>query len=176
MNNTIVYRHRRLDTFEVFYVGIGKHKHRPYQKSGRNQFWKNITNKTEFTVEILKTDLSWEDACELEMFLIQQYGRLNKKTGILCNLTDGGEGAFGLEISEERRKKVSEFHKGRKRSKETIAKKRLFGKPVYCTNTNKQWINIKSCALELGIKYTTLSCKLQDQNKNDTTIKYVIND
>lgn len=28
----LVYRHRRLDTNEIFYVGIGSRKERPYKK------------------------------------------------------------------------------------------------------------------------------------------------
>lgn len=36
MNNTIVYRHRRLDTNKIFYVGIGKDK-RPYDINNRRK-------------------------------------------------------------------------------------------------------------------------------------------
>lgn len=66
--SALVYRHRRLDTNEIFYVGISVKKDRPYHKSGRNKFWKNIVNKTPYEVEIIATNLSWDDACELEIF------------------------------------------------------------------------------------------------------------
>lgn len=42
-----VYKHIRLDTNEVFYVGIGSgitYK-RAYKVNGRTQFWQNITKK-----------------------------------------------------------------------------------------------------------------------------------
>ena len=48
---SIVYRHRRLDTFEVFYIGIGKTEKRAYSKKNRNKWWKNIILKTEYSVD-----------------------------------------------------------------------------------------------------------------------------
>jgi len=65
---TILYRHRRNDTNEVFYIGIGK-KNRPNQKQNRNEFWKNIANKHGYTVDILMENLPWKIACELEIDL-----------------------------------------------------------------------------------------------------------
>ena len=60
----IVYRHRRLDTNEIFYVGIGKAETRAHNKSNnRSLFWKNIVNKTNYSVEIIARDISWEEAC-----------------------------------------------------------------------------------------------------------------
>lgn len=44
MSNICVYQHIRLDTNEVFYIGIGNIK-RPYIISNRNIHWKNIVNK-----------------------------------------------------------------------------------------------------------------------------------
>ena len=46
INPYYVYRHRRLDTFEIFYVGISKVKSRC--RSTRNKIWKDIINKTTF--------------------------------------------------------------------------------------------------------------------------------
>ena len=45
LSNTCIYRHIRLDTNQVFYIGIGSIK-RAYRKTGRNNYWNNITNKT----------------------------------------------------------------------------------------------------------------------------------
>ena len=66
----IVYRHRRLDTNEIFYVGIGKKEARAYIKKGRNNLWNKIVQKTNYNIEILQKDISIEEACELEEFLI----------------------------------------------------------------------------------------------------------
>jgi hypothetical protein len=89
LDMAIVYRHRRLDTNEIFYVGIGKKESRAYQKRSRNQFWKNIIDKTNYEVEIIARDLSYNDACELEILLIREYGRRDLGLGNLVNLTDG---------------------------------------------------------------------------------------
>jgi hypothetical protein len=46
-------------------------------------------------VSIFKENLSEEEAFKLERELIEYWGRRDIKTGILCNLTDGGEGNSG---------------------------------------------------------------------------------
>lgn len=45
MNNYYIYKHTRLDTNEIFYIGISKTKNykRAFDKSKRSIFWKNIT-------------------------------------------------------------------------------------------------------------------------------------
>jgi hypothetical protein len=107
--NVIVYRHVRLDTNEVFYIGIGNEK-RPYNKHRRNKLWKNIVNKTEYRVDILFDDLTLEQAYEKEKEFIQLYGRKDLGLGTLANLTDGGDGVHNL--SDETKKKLSEIRKG----------------------------------------------------------------
>lgn len=127
----IVYRHRRLDTNEIFYVGIGKTEKRAYNKYNRSKFWKSITNKTDYSVEIISKVDTWEEACELEQFLIQEYGRKDLGTGILVNMTDGGEGMLGYKTSEETREKLSLARTGKKHTEETLKKLSLAkkGKP-----------------------------------------------
>ena len=109
----VVYRHRRLDTNQIFYVGIGKLDNRPYSKANRNKWWKNIVEKTDCHVEIIQEDISWEDACDLECLLISLYGRKDLGTGILVNLTAGGEGVIGNILSEKTRLKMSNSKKGK---------------------------------------------------------------
>lgn len=90
----ILYRHIRLDKNEVFYVGIGKDISRAYSKL-RSRFWKIITDKTDYRVEILFDDIAtWEEACEKEKEFIKLYGRKDIGTGTLVNLTDGGDGSI----------------------------------------------------------------------------------
>jgi hypothetical protein len=93
----LVYRHRRLDTNKIFYVGISKDVYRPYADGRyRNKIWNRISKKTDYIVEIIADNISYEDAIDLEKFLISLYGKICNKTGILSNLTDGGEGTLGF--------------------------------------------------------------------------------
>jgi len=96
----VVYRHIRLDKNEPFYIGIGNSKYRASKKCSRNNIWKSIVNKTEYRVDILFDDLTWEEACEKEKEFISIYKRI-KDGGILANITFGGEGVLGLKQSEK---------------------------------------------------------------------------
>lgn len=102
----IVYQHRRNDTGEVFYVGIGDSIIRAYQKASRNRYWKNIVRKFGYSVEIIYENIPWEDACIKEQELIKYYGRKDLGEGILVNRTDGGEGAKRLVHSEDYRNRL----------------------------------------------------------------------
>lgn len=114
-----LYRHIRLDTNEVFYIGIGRHqkkwKHaRVRYINNRNNHWKNIVNISngDFESQILFDELTQEQIIEKEKEFIKIYGRSDLGLGSLCNLTDGGEGVFNL--SEESRKKIGDSRRGEK--------------------------------------------------------------
>jgi hypothetical protein len=104
-----VYRHIRLDKNEPFYIGIGSDANyaRANSHKGRNPYWLKIVEKTEYEVEILVNELNWVEALKKEKEFIQLYGRVDNKTGILCNLTDGGEGVLGKIVSYETKQKQS---------------------------------------------------------------------
>jgi hypothetical protein len=106
----VIYRHIRLDTNEPFYIGIGKTDKRAYSKKSRNKLWNNIVNKTEYIVEILMDNLTWEQACEKEKEFISMYGRKDLGKGTLVNMTDGGDG--NNNFSKEVRERISNAHKG----------------------------------------------------------------
>jgi hypothetical protein len=120
-----VYKHIRKDTNEVFYIGIGKTKRRPTDKNNRNDRWTKLVNKVGFYAEIIEDGLTWQQACELEIKLIKQYGRRDLNEGSLVNMTDGGDGFVGTHseetkaklkqryVSPELRKKLSELKKGK---------------------------------------------------------------
>lgn len=119
-----LYSHTRLDTNEVFYIGIGiiKNYKRAYQcGKSRNIFWKNIVNKTKYEVKIIADNLNWQEACELEKKLIKQIGRKDLGLGTLVNLTDGGDGNVGM--TQETKDKISNSLKGKIQSKETRLKR-----------------------------------------------------
>ncbi|NBU34555.1 hypothetical protein EB118_19915 [bacterium] len=115
----VLYRHIRLDKNEPFYIGIGKTEKRAYSNKIRNKHWHNIVNKTGYKVQIMFDDLTWDEACEKEKEFIALYGR-KEFGGMLCNMTDGGEGVINM--SKETRQKLSEFNKGKTHSAETLAK------------------------------------------------------
>ena len=94
-NNYLVYRHRRLDNNDIFYVGISSNSKRPFDFKKRSKFWKRVTSNTKFIVEIIVDNISKDKAIDLEMLLISEYGRRDLKTGTLVNMTEGGEGTKG---------------------------------------------------------------------------------
>lgn len=116
MERYYLYRHIRLDTNEVFYIGIGKKYSYDYNrkdgiyerardKCGRNRFWKSIINKTNYKIEIVQEFNSLEEAYNKEKELISFYGRRDLHIGSLCNLTSGGDGVNTLSV--ETRKQIS---------------------------------------------------------------------
>jgi hypothetical protein len=119
-----VYRHIRLDKNEPFYIGIGSDTNykRANWKFRNNNIWNSIVNKTSYEVEILLDNITWDQACIKEKEFINLYGRKDIKTGILSNLTYGGEGTFGHILNEETKKNISKKLKGRKLSNETCIK------------------------------------------------------
>lgn len=173
MKNYCVYRHRRLDNNQIFYVGIGSIK-RAYKKAknSRNQFWLNIINKTEYNVEILYENLDLESAKELEIFLIELYGRRDLNKGNLVNLTNGGEGTVGRIISDKHKAIVSKSMKNRKISNETLDKMSKAKKNMYFLDTNpnaKKVINIETNCI-----FNTLKEASNSISKNYSSFKWSI--
>lgn len=69
--------------------------------------------KLNIKCEIIKDNTNELDAFNLEVILIKKYGRRNIGTGILTNLTDGGEGGSGHTISDKGRQEISRKNKER---------------------------------------------------------------
>jgi hypothetical protein len=144
-----VYRHIRLDTNQPFYIGIGSDKtyYRANKKSQRNIHWKRVVAKSDYEVEIMVDDLTWEEACEKEKEFIELYGR-NNYGGILTNMTNGGDGALGLCFTKESKEKLSnsikEWHKTYKISDEERKKSSIRIKEF---NKNKEFTQKRVTAL-----------------------------
>ena len=139
----IVYRHIRLDKNEPFYIGIGKTEKRAYEKIKRNQFWHNVVAKTNYEVEILFDDLTWDDACEKEKEFIKLYGKRDNNTGCLVNITDGGGGILGVRHTEESRRKIGEESRNRKRGPRSAE-----------TKEKLRFANLGKVGNNLGMKHT----------------------
>lgn len=99
-----VYAHRTVNDDVIFYVGKGKDD-RAFHKRGRNKFWRNITNKHQYEVCFLHTNLTESEALDLEKIEIQ---KIKMNGARLANMTDGGEGLSGYVFSEESKKKCSD--------------------------------------------------------------------
>ena len=125
-----VYRHIRLDKNQPFYIGIGSDSEykRAKEKTRRSELWKRIVSKSDYIVEIITDNVSVDIAKEKEIEFIKLYGRIDKKNGTLCNMTDGGDGINGYIFSKSHRQKLSIKAKGRivsEAQKEKLRKYRL---------------------------------------------------
>jgi hypothetical protein len=136
----IVYQHRRKDTNEIFYIGIGNSKKRAYSKHRRGKFWKDYTSKHDYFVEITHSDIIREEACSIEKYLIAFWGRRDLGLGPLVNETDGGEGTSGRKYKhkESTKKKISQRKKGIPNSEETRKKMSEAKKDVPLTDEHKR--------------------------------------
>lgn len=144
----VVYRHIRLDDNSVFYIGIGLNKKRAYETRKRNCFWQNVVKKTAYSIEIIYDNVSLEHAKEIEILLIDEYGRRDLGKGRLVNLTNGGDSSFGF--SDYTKNKISSSLKGKIHSEETKRKRSEKLKEVYRLNPD---------LVELKRRQTTELCR-----------------
>jgi len=123
-----VYRHIRLDKNEPFYIGIGSDMtyKRANEKTRRSQLWNRIIAKSDYDVEILVDDITFDYAKLKEIEFIKLYGRIDLGNGTLANLTDGGDGLINRIFTPEHRRKLSLSQIGRKLSEEQKDKLRKY--------------------------------------------------
>lgn len=184
IKRSYVYRHIKPNG-ETFYIGIGTRKDRAYSKKGRNSYWKNIVSKYGYEVQILTTNLTRQEACDLEILLIDYYGRKDLGTGCLVNMTNGGDsGNFGIIHTDEWRKnnsnakKGNTYKRGKKASLETkdkMSKSRIGNKSarrnlILDTETGIFYYNTQEASDVYNILYNTLSRYLNGKRKNKTNL------
>jgi hypothetical protein len=182
-----VYRHIRLDKNEPFYIGIGSdmtHK-RANERARRSKLWKKIVAKSDYEIEILFNDITFDEAKNKEIEFIRLYGRIDLGNGTLVNLTDGGDGT--INPSPEARLKMSQTHKGRKNSDSLMEllinrkgqKNPAFGiTGVRCKNFKGyiqvfkngvyigQYEGIRDCAEKLNVTATKVSAVLSGRRNH----------
>lgn len=119
--NYYVYQYVRED-LTPYYIGKGKGS-RAYAKHKRINGTDLVPNDLS-RIQIIADNLSEAAAYQLEISLIKQYGRKDCGTGILRNMTDGGDGSPGriFKHSEETKQKMSKAHTGKKFNDKTKAK------------------------------------------------------
>lgn len=100
-----------------YYIGKG---------TGQRAYFKNKrqvkTPKESQNIVILESNLTELGAFALERRMIRWYGRKDLGTGILANMTDGGDGIYNP--NENTRRKIAAGQLGRKHTKEHLEKSR----------------------------------------------------
>ena len=100
-----------------YYIGKGK-RNRAY-----NKHQKGISvPKDKSRIIFLKQNLTEAEAFRHEIYMIAVFGRKDLGTGILRNMTNGGEGPSGMVHSEETKDKIRQRAMGRKASQKTKQK------------------------------------------------------
>ena len=115
MNNYYTYAYLREDGTPYY---IGKGRGRRIDNPGTH--YSGLPPKERRIY--LKQYLTEEEAFRHEKYMISIFGRKDLGTGILRNLTDGGEGKSGWTMSEKTKEKIRKSNTGQTRSDETRRK------------------------------------------------------
>jgi len=110
-----IYQHYIPNSQTPFYIGKGKGRNffRAKSKRNRNNYWHNVVNKNGYEIKITHKEICSEEACSIEKYLISFYGRRDLKNGVLCNMTDGGEGSVNYKHTKESKEKIGNFFLGK---------------------------------------------------------------
>ncbi len=117
MNIYYVYQYLRSKDSDIapagtpYYIGKGKQ-----QRAWDSKHTISLPSDKSLIV-LVAEQLTESEAFELEKLLIEQWGRVDIGTGILRNKTNGGEGSSGLVRSKESNEKTSKSLTGRKRGR-----------------------------------------------------------
>lgn len=106
MRDYYIYKHFRKDTKELFYIGLGRNN-RAYQTNGRNKLWTNIYKKHGRIVEISNKYLCLKEAEILEIALIKKWGKLVDGSGILSNISDGGDDIWNRGLCKDKQPRTN---------------------------------------------------------------------
>jgi len=152
--------------YSPYYIGKG---------SGRRAFRDTTRTspkpKDQSCIVFLREGLTEDEAFSLEKYYIAFYGRVDLNTGILRNLTDGGEGSAGVRPSQETRAKIGIASRGRKFTQEHKDKLALAHIKHLCeliSPDGKIYIvkNINQFAKEQGLSHCHLYSVLSGKRKH----------
>lgn len=163
-----VYVHKKESDGSVFYVGKGKGV-RWCNVHSRSRHWKNTARKHGVYCDIVAASLTAQEALVLEKKLIEAYGRQDKGTGCLVNMTAGGDGVVDYVFTEEHRQKMSEAGMGKRHTEESKEKIRQ-------ANLNRKFSPetiIKMSEVRKGIPYTDAQRKALATRANPRARKVI---
>ncbi len=114
-----IYAHTRLDTNEIFYIGIGTNNKKAgsfarAKSKKRNRLWFNITSKTDYSITIFDSSKDMKFIQNKEINYISILGKIIDNSGELSNIKDGGEQHHNINCSDNYRKELSIKMKGNK--------------------------------------------------------------
>jgi hypothetical protein len=186
-----LYRHIRLDNGFPFYIGIGTRQRghsnksvylRANSTSNRSSFWKNIVNKAGFEVEILYETGSVSEIKQKEVEFIKLYGR-KENGGILCNMTDGGDGLNPTKEKILKWRKTMMMNGEKEKNAERLRgfnknriKDGIFSraKPVYVYELNgaffKKYNSLKECSIGVRLHKSAIRASIIN---NRSTKKFI---
>lgn len=166
MNNFYVYQLINPKTNLPFYIGKGQYNrmyahetttlNNKIPNNNKLLFYtikKILRESGEIQYKKILENLSESAALKLEIEEIKKFGRKNDKTGILCNLTTGGEGISGYKHTQKTKKSMTV--EAKKPNRIQISTKNL--KTAIEKNIGKRKLH-KSHDLIVNL-YTTMSIK-----------------
>lgn len=140
-----IYKHYTKDDNKLFYIGLGRNK-RAYQTTGRNKLWTNMYKKHGRIVEINSIRLTLAEANLLERKLIKKYGKIIDGTGVLSNISDGGESIWNRNKCKEEQPRYGQ--KNSQKQKDIASENMKKNNPMY----NKELIE-KMVISKTGVKW-----------------------
>lgn len=152
MNNFYVYSYLREDK-SPYYIGKGKDD-RCFVK-GKKESVSPPRDKNR--IKIIKKNLTEQEAFELEKLYILMFGRKDLGTGILRNLTNGGDGVSGYIPSEGVRE-------ARRRHGKVIGNQNAQLKRGVCSLTKEQLVKNGNYAKENGLGVFSLTKEQNIEN------------
>jgi hypothetical protein len=145
MNDFYTYAYLRKNR-TPYYIGKGQAR-RAYEKHRRGKIKDFRPKKSNGSLDIdriiiLKKNLTENQSIKHEEYLIAVIGRKDLGTGILINLTAGGErgGTPGYICSEERKKQISKQFKGISQDKEFVERRAESVRRHYNSDEGKKTI------------------------------------
>lgn len=152
-----------------------------WNEYGENSFIVNILERFEDESIKWEKEQYWMDNLSPEYNICKFAGKPDQNMftkEIRKKITEGLKGRF---VSDEMKKKISLSNTGKIKSENerkniserTKGSKNPRARKVIDTSTGKIWNCAKECAIELGIKYSTLAGKLCGNSYNNTTLKYL---